>query len=87
MMRQEKRSFRTFIMVMVNTSLRRMVLKIGMEGSDFRHLLLLRSGTELPKGLSRGARLSGSFCRAAKTWRGFIRQIYLLAAGKIDCTN
>jgi hypothetical protein len=51
MMWQEKRSLRTIIMVMVNTPLRsRMVLKIGMEGSDFRHLLLLRSGTELPKG-------------------------------------
>jgi hypothetical protein len=53
MMRQEERSLRTIIMVMVNTPLRSgMVLKIGMEGSDLRHLLLLRSGTELPKRVS-----------------------------------
>jgi hypothetical protein len=52
MMRQEERSLRTIIVVMVNTPLRSgMVLKIGMEGSDLRHLLLLRSGTELPRGI------------------------------------
>jgi hypothetical protein len=51
MMRQQERSFRTIIVVMVNTPVTSgMVLKIGMEGSDLRHLLLLRSGTELPKG-------------------------------------
>jgi hypothetical protein len=53
MMRQEERPLRTIILVMVNTPVRRgMVLKIGMEGSDLRHLLLLRSRTELPKRLS-----------------------------------
>ena len=40
MMRQEQRSLRTIIVVMVNTPLRSgMVLKIGMEGSDLGHLL------------------------------------------------
>ena len=79
MMRQEERALRTIIMVMVNTPLRRwMVLKISMEGSDLRHLLLHRSGTELPKGHSRGERLSsGSFCQAAKTWRGFPNRPFL----------
>jgi hypothetical protein len=53
MMRQEERPLRTIILVMVNTPVRRgMVLKIGMEGSDLRHLLLLRSRTELPKRMS-----------------------------------
>ena len=51
-MRQEERSLRTIIVVMVNTPLRSgMIPKIGMEGSDLRHLLLLRNGTELPRGI------------------------------------
>jgi hypothetical protein len=58
MMRQEERSLRTIIVVMVNTPLRSgMVLKIGMEGSDLGHLLSFGVGTELPRGIWRGQRL------------------------------
>jgi hypothetical protein len=66
MMRQEERPLRTIILVMVNTPVRRgMVLKIGMEGSDLRHLLLLRSRTELPK------RMSGNVMRRLLEGRNF----------------
>jgi hypothetical protein len=40
-----------------------MFLKIGMEGRDLPHLLLLRSGAELPEGYSRGEGISVSFCQ------------------------
>ena len=45
MMRQDEPSVRTVILVMVNPPVRSgMILQIGMEGSNLRHLLLLRSG-------------------------------------------
>jgi hypothetical protein len=44
MMRQDERSTRTIIVVMKNRPLRSgMILQIGMEGRNLRHLLLLRS--------------------------------------------
>jgi hypothetical protein len=62
MVRQEEPSLRTIIMVMINTPVRSgMFLKIGMEGRDLPHLLLLRSGAELPEGYSRGEGISVSF--------------------------
>ena len=48
MVGKDEPSVRTIIVVMINRSFRSgMFLKIGMEGRDLRHLLLIRSGAEL----------------------------------------
>jgi hypothetical protein len=48
MVRQDERSVRTIIVVMINRPLRSgMILQFGMEGSNLRHSLLLRSGTRV----------------------------------------
>jgi hypothetical protein len=54
-----------------------MVLKIGMEGSDLRHLLLLRSRTELPK------RMSGNVTRRLLEGRNFRRRRFKEGSGRL----
>jgi hypothetical protein len=78
MMRQEERPLRAIILVLVNTPVRRgMVLKIGMEGSDLRHLLLLRSRTELPK------RMSSNVTRRLLEGRNFRRRRFKEGPGQL----
>jgi hypothetical protein len=62
MMRQQERSFRTIIVVMVNTPVRSgMVWK----GATFAICSSFAAALSYPKGHSRGERTPGSFCQ----WR------------------